>query len=90
MKTLRHLFIFEGELFTRLKLVCIIKSKHLKNKSKFERPFDGDNGHFSCQESRKVQIKERIFPKGLENPSELKKFSNYRFSNYRKEIIRVS
>ena len=39
---------------------------------------------------KKVQITERIFPKGLINPFKLLKFSNYKDSNYGKEIIRVS
>ena len=40
-------------------------------KIKFERPFVGDKGRFTCQESRKVGITVRSFPKGLENPFEL-------------------
>ena len=61
-----------------------------KNKSKFERPHNGGNDQFTCQECRKVKITERIFSKELENQFELEKFSNYRDSNYGKKTIRVS
>ena len=44
MKPLCHLSIYQGDLFTRLKLVCIKNQNIRKNKSKFERPLDGDNG----------------------------------------------
>ena len=30
-----------------------------------------NNSQFTCQECRKVQIEEKIFPKRLENPFEL-------------------
>ena len=55
-----------------------------------ERSFDGDNGQFTCQECRKVWIKEKIFRKGLENPFELWKLLHYIDLNYGKEIIKVS
>ena len=45
------------------------------------------NDQFTCQECRKVQITERIFPKELENLFKLEKFSNYGDSNYGKKII---
>ena len=53
MKTLHHLSILQGDLFTRFKLVCI-KNQNVR------KTVDGDNGHFSCQECRKVRIKKRI------------------------------
>ena len=49
----------------RLELVC------MKNTEKL---FDGDNGKFTCQECRRVEITERIFPKVLENLFELQRF----------------
>ena len=70
-----------------LKLAYIKNQNIRKNKSKFERPFDGDNGQFTCQQCRKVRTTERIFPKGLEKPFELQKFWNCRDSNYGKKII---
>ena len=48
-----------------------MKNQDIRTKSKFQRPFDGDNGQFTSQEFRKVRITERIFQKGLENPFEL-------------------
>ena len=61
-----------------------------KKKSKFERPFNGNNDQFACQKCKKVRITGRIFPKELENSFELYKFSNYGDSNYRKQVIKVS
>ena len=46
-KPLRHLSIYQEELFMRLKLACIKNQNIWKTKSKFERPFDDDNGQFT-------------------------------------------
>ena len=70
MNPLCHLSTYKGDVFTRLKLVCI-KNRNIpkKKKSKFGRPFDGDNSQFICQECRKVQIIERIFLERLPRKS---------------------
>ena len=74
-----------------LKTCLYQKSKHSKKKkSKFERPFNGNNDQFACQKCKKVRITGRIVPKELENLFELYKFSNYGDSNYRKKVIKVS
>ena len=83
------IYIHQEDLFRHLKLVPKIKifkkiNQNLKDCSMVV------NDQFTCQECRKVQITERIFPKELENLFKLEKFSNYRDSNYGKKIIIVS
>ena len=80
MKPLGHLSIYQGDLFTRLKLVCIKNQNIQKNKSKFERPFDGDNGLVSDVEKFELQ---REF-----SQRELKIRSNYR--HFRITEIRIT
>lgn len=66
VKPLRHLSMYQGDVFKSLKIVFIKNRNIRKNKTKFERPFDGDNGHFTCQECRKIRITENL-PKGTWN-----------------------
>ena len=85
-----HFSIYTPGRFIQVLKTCIKNQNIQKNKSKFERLLNGGNDQFTCQECRKVQITERIFPKELENLFKLEKFSNYRDSNYGKKIIIVS
>ena len=72
MKCLRHLSIYQGDLLIHLKLVCIKNQNIRKNKSKFERSFDGDNGQFTGQQCRKVWLQRES------SQRDLKIRSNYR------------
>ena len=81
---LHHLSIYQGDLFTRLKLVFIKNQNIRKNKWKIESPFDSGNGQFTCQKCGEVWITERILPKGLENPFELERVTGRKLRKFRK------
>ena len=65
-----HFSIYIPGRFIHALKTCIQNQNIQKNKSNFERPFNGDNDQFTCQECRKVWITKRIFPEELENQFE--------------------
>ena len=71
MKPFRHFFVYQSDLFTRLKLVCKKNQNIRKNKSKFEKPFDDGMTSLLVRNVEKFKLQREFSQRGL------KIWSNY-------------